>query len=190
MCMQEENDDITLDTESEIDDSVLADEAQGDTIKKLREKLKLAEAGKLENLTNWQKDKADFVNARKRDEERAQEVLKFAKADLITQILPVLDTFDLAMRNKESWEALPKDWRMGMESIQNQLLGVLTQNGVTKIEGVGEAFDPNVHEAIDSVPVDAQEKDHTVVEVLQPGFSLHSKVLRPAKVRVGQFDGN
>lgn len=185
--MKDEQDDITLDEETGIDDSVLAEESQGETIKKLREKLRQAEIGKLENLTNWQKDKADFVNARKRDEERAQEVLKFAKADLISQILPVLDTFDLAMRNKQSWEALPKDWRMGMESIQNQLLGVLVQNGVAKIEGVGEAFDPNVHEAIDSVPVETAEKDHTIIEVLQPGFSLSGKVLRPAKVRVGQF---
>ncbi len=185
--MQDEHDDIILDTESEIDDSVLADAAQGDAIKKLREKLKTAEKDRLEYLTNWQKDKADFVNARKRDEEQKMEMLKYAKNDLITQILPVIDTFDLAMKNTAAWELLPKEWRMGMESIAKQLLGVLEQNGVSKINPMGEPFDPSLHDAVTTVPVTEEDKDHTVTEVLQTGFSLNGKVLRPAKVSVGEF---
>ena len=184
--MKDERDDITLDEETGIDDSVLAEESQGETIKKLRDKLKAAEEAKLVTLTNWQKDKADFVNARKRDEERQQEVVKFANSDLVRELIPVLDAFELALKNKESWDALPKEWRIGMESIYTNLFGALEHHGVSKIGEIGEPFDPSLHEAIGMVSVE-QKDDHTVQEVFQPGFSLHGKIIRPAKVKVGQY---
>lgn len=188
--MKDEQDDITLDEETGIDDSVLAEESQGETIKKLRDKLKAAEESKLATLTNWQKDKADFINARKRDEERSQELMQFANFDLIKELLPVLDTFELATRNKESWEALPADWRTGMESIFNQLQAVLARSGVEKIGTIGEMFDPNQHEAIGTKEVQEKDKDHTVIDIFQPGFKLHGKVIRPARVTVGQYNAS
>src|SRR3989344_5471587 len=95
--MQDKDDDITLDTETGIDDSVIADEHQGDAIKKLKMKLKEAEAKAKENMDGWQRAQADFVNLRKRDEEAKVDFLKFVSAGFVTELIPVLDSFDLAI---------------------------------------------------------------------------------------------
>lgn len=178
----EENleEDIEIENEEEIENPQLL-------LKKLREKLKVCQEERQNYLTGWQKEKADFINTRKRDDEEKRKFLEFAKEDLILQIIPVVDSFDLSMKNKESWESLPKDWRIGMESIANQLLGILGQNGVTKTSPLGELFDPNLHDAVQMVPVGEKKQDHTIVDVLQAGFSINNKIIRPAKVRVGEY---
>jgi len=155
-----------------------------DQTKKLREKLAKAVEEKQEYLTNWQKDKAEFINARKRDDEAKAEYLKFASAKVIEDILPVLDSFDMAMGNKTAWESVSKEWKAGIESIYNQLLGALSKHSVTAYGAVGDAFDPNLHHSIATVPVSANAKPHTVAEVLQKGYLLNGKELRPALVKV------
>ena len=169
--------DTTLDTETGIDDSVLAEEAQGETIKKLKQKLKDAESKTKENLDGWQRAQADFLNLRKRDEEAKLEFLKFSKADLILEIIPVLDSFTQAMSHGQK-EAEP---------IYNQLIQILKASGLEESNPVGETFDPKKHEAISMVSVETKENDHKVIEVLQKGYTLSDKVLRPAKVRVGEY---
>jgi len=112
--MNEEENDIELSNE-DIDDSVVAEEHAGDSIKKLKEKLKTAEAKAKEYLDGWQRAQADFVNARKRDEEAKVEFLKFANTDIISQLMPVLDSLELSLPhgNKE------------LEAIYRQLLSTL-----------------------------------------------------------------
>ncbi len=185
--MKDEQDDITLDEETGIDDSVLAEEVQGDTIKKLKARLKEAEEKSKEYLDGWQRAKADFINIRKRDEEAQKEFVKFAKEGVIADLIPVLDSFDLAFQNKTSWETLPKDWRIGMESIYNQLLSVLSSHNVSKDTPTGKPFDPNHHDAVGMVPVEDKEHDHIVIETLQSGYNLGEKNIRPAKVKVGEY---
>ncbi len=179
------SDDVILDTDSDLDDSVVAETHQGDTIKKLREKLKKAEAEAKEYLDGWQRAKADFINIRKRDEEAKQEFVKFSKEEIVSDLIPVLDSFDLAFRNKEAWQSLPKDWRMGMESIYNQLLSALSSHGVQKMIPDGEKFDPKLHEAVEMVPVSDENEDGKILEVIQPGYSLAGKEVRAPKVKVG-----
>jgi len=171
----------------DIDDSVVAEESQKETIKKLREKLKKTETEKLEYLTGWQRAKADFINLRKKDEEIKEDSIKFATEGIILELLPVLDSFDYAFKNKETWESLPKDWRAGMESIHNQLLGVLSFNGVSKLELIGTAFDPKQAEAVGVVKVPEKSNDHKVLEELQAGYILNGKVIRIARVRIGEY---
>lgn len=91
-------DDIVFDEDSELGDNQV--------VKKLREKLKTAVEEKQTYLDGWQRDKAEFMNARKRDEEAKQDFLKFAKLNVIEDILPVIDSFDMAMANKASWESV------------------------------------------------------------------------------------
>jgi len=174
---KDEQDDIELDTEMGIDDSVLAEEAQGDTIKKLKAKVKDAEAKAKENLDNWQRAQADFVNLRKRDEEAKSEFLKFAGANLISNLIPILDSLSLAVAhgNKE------------IEPVYAQFISVLKANGVEEINPLGESFDPSLHEAISMIETKKAEEDHQILEVLQKGYILWGKSLRPAKVRVGEF---
>lgn len=180
-------DEVTVETDDSLDDSVIAEEHQGDTIKKLREKLKVAQAEAKQYLDGWQREKADFINIRRRDDETKSEFLKFAKEEIVSDILPVLDSFELATANKASWEGAPAEWRKGMESIFNQLQNTLERHGVKKIYPLGHAFDPKLHEAVSTALVNEKGEDHTVVQVLQTGYELGGKVIRPARVIVGEF---
>ncbi len=158
-----------------------------DAVKDLREKLKKAIAEKQEYMNGWQRAKADFVNARKREDESRREMAKFATEDILMQITPVLDSFTMAFNNKEAWEKVDKNWRMGVEYIYSQLKGVLEQNGFTEFDPIGEKFDALRHHAIETVPVADQSQDHTVVNVVQKGYLLNGKVIRPASVKIGEF---
>ncbi len=184
-----EHEDIFLDTINGLDDSVVAEENQINTIKKLREKLKATELEKQEYLSGWQRAKADFVNLRKQDEEDKQRTLKFAKESLILDIIPTLDSFELAFGNKDSWEKVDKEWRQGMESLYQKLTNTLNYHGVSKNDSVGKKFDPNRHEAMQTVAVNEKEKDNVVISVLQAGYELEGKVIRPARVVVGEYRG-
>ncbi len=177
-------DDIVLDTEEGIDDSVISEEHAGDTIKKLREKIKELEKKNLEYLTGWQKDKAEFINARRRDEESKQEFLKFSKQGVIEEILPVLDSFDLAMGNKVSWESLSPEWRKGVENIYNQFIGILGKHDVTPFGAKGDVFDINLHHSVGLVKTENKEEDNKLAEILQKGYLMSGKAIRPALVKV------
>jgi molecular chaperone GrpE len=175
--MDEENDDITLDSDSDIDDSVLADEAKEDTIKKLKEKVKNAEAKAKEYLDSWQRAQADFANLRKRDESQKNEFLKYASGDVLSDLLPVLDSLNLAISHGHK----------EIEPVINQLLQILKNRGLKEIDPIGETFDPKFHEALGSIETENKEDDHKVLEVFQKGYLLEDRILRPAKVRIGDY---
>ena len=177
--MEEENDDITLDSDSDIDDSVLADEAKEDTIKKLKEKVKNAEAKAKVYLDSWQRAQADFANLRKRDESQKSEFLKYASGDVLSDLLPVLDSLNLAIEHGHK----------EIEPVKNQLLQILKNRGLKEIDPKGEMFDPKYHEAVGSVETDKKDDDHRILDVFQKGYLLDDRVLRPAKVRIGDCKG-
>mgnify|MGYP001584239421 FL=1 len=170
-----------------LDDSVVAEEAMGDTIKKLRDKIKKLESEKQEYLTGWQRAKADMVNARQRDEAERKDFIKYANEGLIADLISVLDSFDMAMGNKEAWEKADKNWRVGVEYIYSQLIKVLTENGLTEINPMNEKFDHAKHEATSYEPVTDEKLDHVITGVIQKGYSLNGKLLKVPKVRVGEF---
>ncbi len=157
------------------------------SVKKLREKLKDAEEKSREYLTGWQKAKADLVNLRKEDEKRLGERVKYAEEALILDLLPVIDSFEMAFANKEAWEALPKEWRVGVEYIHNGLLSTLGKYGAKILDPVGEDFNPETQEAVETVPVVDESRNGKVVQVIQKGFMMHDKIIRTVKVKVGEF---
>lgn len=179
-----ENEEVT--DSSDLDDSVVAEENALEMVKKLKDKLKKAEAEKQEYLTGWQRAKADLVNARKRDEADKQEFMKYANERLIEGIIPVLESFDMAMGNKEAWEKVDKNWRVGVEYIYSQLKKVLADSGLVEVNPSGEIFDINRDEATEYVPVDDQKDHHKIVAVIQKGYILNGRPLRPPKVKVGE----
>lgn len=179
-------DDVVLDTE-DVDDSVILEENQAETIKKLREKIKTLEKEKTEYLTSWQKDKAEFVNLRRRDEESKQEFLKFAKQGIVEEILPVLDSFDMAMANKASWESASLEWRKGIENIYNQFIGILGKHSVTAFGAKGDVFDINLHHSIGMVKTENKDEDNKLAEILQKGYLMSGKTIRPALVKVWEM---
>jgi len=153
-------------------------------VEKLKEKLKECQAQKQEYLDSWQRAQAEFVNARKRDGETHKEILKHANESLILDIIPVLDSFDMAFGNKEAWEKVEKNWRIGVEYIYSQLVGVLQNNNITQLNPQQEMFNTEFHEAIEEVEGDKKDEGK-VVEVLQKGYKLHERIIRTAKVKVG-----
>ncbi|MBI2674062.1 MAG: nucleotide exchange factor GrpE [Candidatus Zambryskibacteria bacterium] len=174
-----EEDNIEID-KSDLDDSVVEEESAQILIKKLRERLKEAEAKAKEYLDGWQRAQADFANFRRRDEEAKSEFIKFAELSLIEALIPVLDSFNIALSQGH------KDF----EPLYNQLFAVLKANGLEEIDSLNETFSPHEHEALAAIPVDTDETDHKVLEVLQKGYKLNGKVVRPAKVKVGAFITN
>ena len=170
-----------------LDDSVVAEENAAETIKKLREKLKKCEAEKMEYLTGWQRAKADLINARKRDEADRAEFTKYANERLIEDLIPTLESFDMAMGNKETWEKVDKNWRVGVEYIYSQLKKALSEAGLQEINPLGQPFDHSRDEAAEYVPVDDEKDHHKVLAVVQKGYSLNGRSMRPPKVKVGEF---
>ena len=179
--------DMTIESDDTLDDSVIAEESMGEMIKKLRERLKKSDAEKQEYLTGWQRAKADMVNARKRDDEERKEFMKFASGRLIEDLLPVLESFDMAMGNKEAWEKADKNWRIGVEYIYSQLNKALLDNGLEEINPINEKFDHAKHEAASYEPVTDEKLDHSIITVIQKGYSLNGKVLKVPKVKVGEW---
>lgn len=182
--------DVVIEPEADMDvfpdeEEVSATEAS--KIKKLKKELAQVKEEKLQVLTDLQKAKADFINMRKRDEEGNREFVKYAKEGVIADIIPVLDSFDMAFSNKESWESVSKEWRTGVEYIYNQLLSVLTNNGVSEVNPAGEEFNPSIHEALEMVETDNKKDDHKILSVVQKGYKMGDKVIRPAKVKVANY---
>jgi molecular chaperone GrpE len=125
---------------------------------------------------------ADFDNFRRRTVKEKEELGKYASAKLITELLPVIDNFERALSSAgESTDA--SSYTKGVEMIFRQLEGVLKAEGLTPMEAEGQPFNPEFHQAIMQVESDEHEEG-VVVEVVQKGYLLKDKVLRPAMVKV------
>ncbi len=197
MTEQDEPNNKNIPQESEVDDIEFEsynDDIGGihtspeEKIKKLKEKLKQSEKERLEYLDGWQRSKADFVNYKKREEEGKGEFMKFARESIIGDILPVLESFDMAFANKEAWQKVPDSWRVGVEYIHNQLSTIMKDNGLVEVNPSGIQFDPNEHTAIGTVKTTNPTDGHKIAEVIQKGYRLNGKLLRSPKVRVYEID--
>ncbi|PIQ92212.1 MAG: nucleotide exchange factor GrpE [Parcubacteria group bacterium CG11_big_fil_rev_8_21_14_0_20_39_22] len=183
---KEEADDIVIEEDDSLDDSVISEEYAGDSIKKLRVKLKDSEEKAREYLTGWKRAQADLINARKRDEEEKRNFSRIATEDLISNIIPVLDSFTMAFSDKEAWEKADKNWRIGVEYIHSQLLKVLEDRGLSEVDPLGQEFDPREHESSGHEDVSKIEDNNKIVRVIQKGYKLGEKSIRPARVVVGE----
>jgi len=128
---------------------------------------------------------AEMQNMTKRFKKEQQQLLKYEGQDLIKGILPVVDNLNRALTIDVS-EKGSDQLLKGIEMISRDMQKALTDNHVTKIEALGQTFDPTLHQAVKSVPATADQKADTVVEVYQDGYMLKDRVLRPAMVVVAQ----
>ncbi len=142
------------------------------------EKLKAERDTLLDRLARQQ---AEFDNARKRATREQQEFREFAAADVLKNFLPVLDSFERAL--KAGGEA--SEFRNGIELIYRQFQDALQKAGVQAIPAAGQPFDPRVHEAIEMVDT-TEVPDHQVLDELQRGYKYKDRLLRPAMVRVAR----
>ena len=169
---------------SDKDDITIEDESGTDSFgrtkkeKDLRAKLQKAEGEAKEYLEGWQRAKADLVNFKREAEQGRERTVKLATDDLIERLTPVLDSFDMALQHIDD---------AGVSQIHKQLVDVLQSQGLQITKPEGETFDPNLHESVETVQVDDKNADNTIVAVIQTGYTLHDKILRAPKVKVGEF---
>lgn len=153
-------------------------------LESLKQKLNDAEARAAEYLDGWQRTQAEFINFRRRLERDRQAEFLAMKAEIIKKFLPVLDDLERALQHPPQAEDL-QAWVQGVELILRKMQGILQAEGVERIEAEGQIFDPNLHEAISHEDVDGQESGR-VIAVVQQGYRLGERVIRPALVRVAR----
>ena len=148
-------------------------------IKKLQEENKqLTEKVKL--------TQAELINYRKRKDEEVQTLLKYANVDIVSEILNVVDNFERAITHaNDSENAELKKYNDGINMIYTNLKSILNKFGVEEINRVGEVFNPNEEQALLTDSVEDKE-DEVVLEVLQKGYKLKDRVIRPASVKINQ----
>jgi molecular chaperone GrpE len=150
-------------------------------IEQLERELAEAKARSEEHLYNWQRSAADFSNYKRRTDDERSQLSRFSTAILIGKLLTVLDDFDRAL---ESVPAEAHDaWIEGVKLTERKLRNVLESEGVTPIEAIGLAFDPNLHEAVAHEET-TEHADNEVIGEVQRGYRLHDRVIRPSLVRV------
>lgn len=129
---------------------------------------------------------ADFDNYRKRTKNEQEEFAAFALEGFLQTLLPIMDNFDRAVENAEkSLAAIPDDFLKGIALIKRQFADALTKFGVEPIDALGKPFDPHFHEVILKKKIEDQPEG-VVVEVVQAGYRLHHRVLRPAMVIISE----
>ncbi|HET9400939.1 MAG TPA: nucleotide exchange factor GrpE [Candidatus Acidoferrales bacterium] len=147
----------------------------------LEEKIAKLEGERDDLKSTMVRRQADFENFKKRLERERHEEGQRGVARLAEHLLPVVDAFEraIAAHDNPAYE----NYRLGFEMIYKQLTEALTRQGVQRIEAEGKQFDPHFHQAIERVETE-EHADGAVIEVLQPGYVFHGRVLRPATVRV------
>lgn len=147
----------------------------------LKRQVEEAEAKLADSVQGWQRAAADFQNYKKRVERDNEMMYASMKGDIIKKVLPALDDLERAMQNRPADDA----WANGIELITRKLQNILNSEGLKRIEAEGMPFDPNFHEAISHEHNEDFESGQ-VIAVVQNGYMLGERVIRPALVRVAQ----
>lgn len=166
---------------SEDDPEAAAEEpetADTEQVAALTAELEAVRAERDEHLESLKRLRAEFENSRKRAERERERILQSASEKLVAELLPVLDNLDRALEAEG-------DIREGVRSTRDQLVSVLSEEGLSPIVSDGEHFDPNVHEAVMGQPSEEYE-DGTVIQTFERGYVLNGKPIRPAKVVVAR----
>jgi molecular chaperone GrpE len=156
-------------------------------VAQLSAELEAAEQRAAEAEAGWQRARADFANLKRRTEEERAESATIAADRLLIRVLDLADDFDLAIEHVPD-EAKHSPWVAGIAAIDRKLRTLLEAEGISAMEGEGEPFDPHTQQAIsyeDTVDV----PDGTVTKVIQRGYTIRDRVLRPALVAVARNDG-
>ncbi|HKV47377.1 MAG TPA: nucleotide exchange factor GrpE [Candidatus Acidoferrales bacterium] len=156
--------------------------AENDVPSPLEDQIRKLTAEKDELRDTLLRRQADFENYRKRMEKERHQERHRGVEHVVEALLPVLDAFDNALASAEK-DSAAAEYVTGFELIRRQLWDLLSKQGLTRIESVGKEFNPHFHHAIARVETSEQPED-TVVGELQPGYTFHERVLRPAMVRV------
>lgn len=156
-------------------------DAYAKKIEELEERIEAVETERDEYLTDLRRVAADFDNYRKRVTRDQENLVARAHERLVTALLPVLDDLERALEAAREHEETKLE--EGVELVERQLRDVLTREGLAEIETNG-SFDPHIHEALLTQP--SEEEDGAILDVLQKGYRLGDRVIRPARVAISQ----
>lgn len=172
--------------EENIEENLEEIEKQEETIEEeiLEDIEEAEESGELVNSLKDQllRLQADFMNFKRRSEEQRSSSMDYAKEKFALDILPCIDNFERAL---ESGEEDKGSFYDGVSMIYEELIKVLKKNNIEEIDALGEAFDPNMHHAVFAEESDNHDPE-TVIEILQKGYKIKEKVIRPAMVKVSK----
>ncbi len=163
-------------------------EAEKSEVEILKEKLAQVEQERDTFKDQLYRKAADYENFRRQKEREAAALLKFAEEGIIKKLLPTLDDLERVIKNADKFLANNPDAKIyvdGVKLVHQKLLKALEERGVTRIESLGKKFDVNYHEALTQQPTNEVEPE-TIVEEFEPGYMLHDKVIRHAKVVVAK----
>ncbi len=171
------------DAENTVDAGAEAVEAEvvEDTEEAVVDATQVLEELKNEFDNRYKRLQADFDNFRRRTNQEKEQLSGFVKGNVLADLLPVLDNFERAVQSPAEGDA--KTFLDGFVMIHQNLMATLQKHGLAPIEAVGQPFDPNLHQAIMRVETDEYPED-TVVEVLQTGYTVDGRCIRPAMVKV------
>ena len=173
--------DEELNSEEDIKEEILQDPKEEEVILNFKSKIKEKEQ-ELEDLqTKLTRLQADFQNYKRRTENDKALSINYGIESIAIDILPVLDNFQRALSTSEDKEDL---FYTGISMIEKQFIEALAKNNIVEIEALGKEFDPNFHHAVSTL--ESEEESGIIIEVLQKGYSIKEKVIRPAMVIVSQ----
>ena len=171
-----------------IKDKEKKEEENSKELEELQKRIEKLEQEKQEYLNGWQRERADFLNYKKSEEKRFQEVVKFANERLIKSLIPVMDSLELAIEstNKDRKDQENDSYLKGLLLIYSQMKDLLEKEGVEVINPKkGEEVNPYFEEVISEVKT-TEVPENKIYQVLEKGYILRGKVIRPARVIVGK----
>jgi len=154
------------------------------TVEEFQAEIEVLHAQADEYLDGWQRSRAEFANYKKRTEREKEEIHAQVTGKILTHYLGIIDDLERALNDRPT-ESGSNAWAEGIELIYIKLKAILESEGIESITAEGKIFDPNFHEAI-SYEEDDDHRDGEVIEVIQRGYKLGDRVLRPAMVRVAK----
>jgi molecular chaperone GrpE len=168
------------------DEDIAPEDGPEQQVQKLRTQLSECRSQKQEYLDQLQRLQADYVNVKKQLENERASAQANARVEVLESLLPALDSFEMAFADTERWNAIDKNWRIGVENIYSQLIDALASNGIKQLNPTDGTFDPQQHESVETIATDDANADNTIARVLQTGYATADAVIRPAKVEVYQ----
>ena len=150
-------------------------------LESLTKDLEKCQKEKEEYLDGWQRSRAEFINYQKKEQDRIIQICNYANENLISELLLVLDSLELAIDNSKNNEFLKT-----LELLKSQFENILKKNGVESIKTeINDKFDPEIHEAIETEK-NENFKDNAIIEIISKGYKLNGKIIRPVKVKVAK----
>jgi molecular chaperone GrpE len=169
------------------DDDTILEELEENKIKKLQNKLKECQKERQEFLDGWQRSQAESINIKKRGVEDRKNISLHATEEILRDLLPVLDAFDMVFKDKNALDKIDSNWVKGIEYILAQFSSVFDKRDIKSFAPLNEPFNQEEHSSIELIETNNKDEEDIVLEVVQKGYKIGERVIRPATVKVGSY---